>query len=258
MLNSIGLQGPGIDGLVADVLPRLAALGLTVWVSVGGFSARDYASICELLDERGDVATIELNLSCPNVDEAPESSAQIVAACRAATAKPLYAKLSPATWDIAESARAVVAAGADGLSLVNTIRGMALDPAHAAPPPGPRRRRLLRPGLEAGRARLRPRVRLGRGRADRRDGRRGLGDGRARARRRGSIRCRAWHHPLRRSGRTRPHPGRARGRVHGPRASQRTGSTGNCHWARERNPCKSSVTVLLDCRCGIARLDRSW
>jgi dihydroorotate dehydrogenase (NAD+) catalytic subunit len=133
MLNSIGLQGPGIDGLLADVLPRLAALGLTVWVSVGGFSARDYASICELLDERGDVTTIELNLSCPNVEEAPESSAQIVAACRAATAKPLYAKLSPATWDIAESARTVVAAGADGLSLVNTIRGMALDPGTLRP-----------------------------------------------------------------------------------------------------------------------------
>lgn len=133
MLNSIGLQGPGIAGLLEDVLPRLAALGLTVWVSVGGFSARDYASICELLDERADVTTIELNLSCPNVDEAPESSAQIVAACRTTTSKPLYAKLSPATWDIAESARAVVAAGADGLSLVNTIRGMALDPATLRP-----------------------------------------------------------------------------------------------------------------------------
>ena len=71
--------------------------------------------------------TIELNLSCPNVDEAPESAAEIVAACRAATSLPLYAKLSPASWDIAEVARAVEAAGADGLSLVNTIRGLALD-----------------------------------------------------------------------------------------------------------------------------------
>ena len=71
--------------------------------------------------------TIELNLSCPNVDEAPESAAEIVAACRAATSLPLYAKLSPAAWDIAEVARAVEAAGADGLSLVNTIRGLALD-----------------------------------------------------------------------------------------------------------------------------------
>lgn len=133
MLNAIGLQGPGVDALVADVLPRLAALGLHVWVSVGGFSARDFAGICERLDERDDVEVLELNLSCPNVEEAPESSAEIVAACREATRKPLYAKLSPATWDIAESARAVVAAGADGLSLVNTIRGLALDPATLQP-----------------------------------------------------------------------------------------------------------------------------
>jgi dihydroorotate dehydrogenase (NAD+) catalytic subunit len=128
MLNSIGLQGPGIDGLLGQTLPALEALGLRVWVSVGGFSVDDYAGICERLDERADVEVIELNLSCPNVEEAPESSAQIVAGCRNRTSKPLYAKLSPATWDIGESARAVVAAGADGLSLVNTIRGMALDP----------------------------------------------------------------------------------------------------------------------------------
>jgi len=74
-----------------------------------------------------------LNLSCPNVEEAPESSAQLVAAARAVTAKPLYAKLSPATWDIAEGARAVAAAGADGLSLVNTSRGLALDAATMRP-----------------------------------------------------------------------------------------------------------------------------
>jgi dihydroorotate dehydrogenase (NAD+) catalytic subunit len=128
MLNSIGLQGPGIDGLLGDTLPALAELELRIWVSVGGFSAGDYAGICERLDEREDVDVIELNLSCPNVEEAPESSAEIVSAARSRTSKPLYAKLSPATWDIGESAKAVVAAGADGLSLVNTIRGMALDP----------------------------------------------------------------------------------------------------------------------------------
>jgi len=133
MLNSIGLQGPGIDGLLASTLPALAGQGLHVWVSVGGFSAADYAGICERLDERDDVEVLELNLSCPNVDEAPESAAEIVAACRATTAKPLYAKLSPATWDIGETARAVVAAGADGLSLVNTIRGLALDPTTLQP-----------------------------------------------------------------------------------------------------------------------------
>ena len=133
MLNSIGLQGPGIAGLLAHTLPALAEQRLRVWVSVGGFSVADYAGICELLEERADVELIELNLSCPNVEEAPESSAEIVAACRTRTTKPLYAKLSPATWDIAESARAVVAAGADGLSLVNTIRGLALDPVTLRP-----------------------------------------------------------------------------------------------------------------------------
>jgi dihydroorotate dehydrogenase (NAD+) catalytic subunit len=133
MVNSIGLQNPGIEAFLEDVLPRLGALGVPIWVSVGGFSAADYASTCELLDGRDDVRTIELNLSCPNVEEAPEASAELVRAARAATRKPLYAKLSPATWDIAENARAVVDAGADGLSLVNTIRGLALDPRTRSP-----------------------------------------------------------------------------------------------------------------------------
>jgi dihydroorotate dehydrogenase (NAD+) catalytic subunit len=128
MLNSIGLQGPGIEAFLAEILPRLRKLEVPLWVSVGGFSAADFRMVCERLDERPEVDTIELNLSCPNVEEAPETSAEIVAACRAATGKPLYAKLSPAQLDIAESARAVEAAGADGLSLVNTIRGLALDP----------------------------------------------------------------------------------------------------------------------------------
>jgi dihydroorotate dehydrogenase (NAD+) catalytic subunit len=133
MLNSIGLQGPGIEALLTQILPALAEQRLRVWVSVGGFSVEDYAGICERLDDRADIEIIELNLSCPNVEEAPESSAQIVAGCRSRTSKPLYAKLSPATADIAESAKAVVAAGADGLSLVNTIRGMALDRASLRP-----------------------------------------------------------------------------------------------------------------------------
>jgi dihydroorotate dehydrogenase (NAD+) catalytic subunit len=123
MLNSIGLANPGRERFLTEYLPRLRELGLPLWVSVGGFSAREYAETCERLDG----VTVELNLSCPNVDEAPESAADIVAACRAATALPLYAKLSPAAWDIAEVARAVEAAGADGLSLVNTLRGLALD-----------------------------------------------------------------------------------------------------------------------------------
>ena len=124
MLNSIGLANPGRERFLAEHLPRLRELALPLWVSVGGFSARDYAETCAALE---DVAAIELNLSCPNVDEAPESAAAIVAECRAATTLPLYAKLSPAAWDVAEVARAVEAAGADGLSLVNTLRGLALD-----------------------------------------------------------------------------------------------------------------------------------
>jgi dihydroorotate dehydrogenase (NAD+) catalytic subunit len=124
MLNSIGLANPGRERFLAETLPVLRELGVPLWVSVGGFSAAEYAETCAALQ---DVEAIELNLSCPNVDEAPESAAAIVAACRAATALPLYAKLSPAAWDIADAARAVEAAGADGLSLVNTLRGLVLD-----------------------------------------------------------------------------------------------------------------------------------
>jgi dihydroorotate dehydrogenase (NAD+) catalytic subunit len=123
MLNAIGLANPGRVRFLAETLPALRALGVPIWVSVGGFSAAEYAETCARLED----VTIELNLSCPNVDEAPESAAEIVAACRQATDLPLYAKLSPAAWDIAEVARAVEAAGADGLSLVNTMRGLALD-----------------------------------------------------------------------------------------------------------------------------------
>ncbi len=129
MLNSIGLANPGRERFLAETLPRLRELDLPLWVSVGGFSAREYAETCERLD----AVTIELNLSCPNVDEAPESAAEIVAACRASTDLRLFAKLSPAAWDITEVARAVEAAGADGLSLVNTMRGLALD-AHTLRP----------------------------------------------------------------------------------------------------------------------------
>ncbi len=133
MLNSIGLQNPGIDVFVRDQLPALEALDMPIWVSVGGFRADDFAHVCAVLDGCAAVTTLELNLSCPNVDEAPESAAELVESARAVTSKPLYAKLSPATWDIGENARAVAAAGADGLSLVNTIRGLALDDATLRP-----------------------------------------------------------------------------------------------------------------------------
>jgi dihydroorotate dehydrogenase (NAD+) catalytic subunit len=124
MLNAIGLANPGRERFLADHLPRLRELGVPLWVSVGGFSAGDYAETCARLD---DVEAIELNLSCPNVDEAADSAAEIVAACRGATELPLYAKLAAAHPDVAEVARAVAAAGADGLSLINTLRGVALD-----------------------------------------------------------------------------------------------------------------------------------
>jgi dihydroorotate dehydrogenase (NAD+) catalytic subunit len=130
MLNAIGLANPGRERFLGDMLPRLRGLGIPLWISVGGFCAQDYADTCAALV---DVEAIELNLSCPNVDEAPESAAEIVAACRAATALPLYAKLSAAHFDVAAVARAVAAAGADGLSLVNTLRGMTLDPKTLAP-----------------------------------------------------------------------------------------------------------------------------
>jgi dihydroorotate dehydrogenase (NAD+) catalytic subunit len=127
MLNAIGLANPGRERFIADVLPKLRELGRPIWVSVGGFTAHEYAETCAHLVGCDGVAALELNLSCPNVDEAPESAAEIVAACRDVTAIPLYAKLSPHAWDIGESVRAVEAAGADGISLVNTLRGVALD-----------------------------------------------------------------------------------------------------------------------------------
>ncbi|MBD0348597.1 MAG: dihydroorotate dehydrogenase [Thermoleophilia bacterium] len=133
MLNSIGLQNPGIEAFVTDHLPQLAQLAVPIWVSVGGFTAADYAETCAALDPRPEVAALELNVSCPNVEEAPESIAELVAAARAETSKPLYAKLSPAVPDIAELARAAETSGADGLSLVNTIRGLALDERTLAP-----------------------------------------------------------------------------------------------------------------------------
>ncbi len=134
MLNAIGLANPGRERFLADHLPRLRELGIPLWVSVGGFCAEDYAETCALL---AGIEAIELNLSCPNVDEAADSAAEIVAAARRAAELPLYAKLSAAHPDIAEVAQAVAAAGADGLSLINTLRAVAFD-------------RKLRPALARG------------------------------------------------------------------------------------------------------------
>ena len=145
MLNSIGLENPGIDGLLEDKLPRLAELGVPLWVSVGGFAANDYAELCAALDERagsgGDRAQ-------PLLPERRGGARERRRDRRRGPAgrprKPLYAKLSPAATDLPETARAVQAAGADGLSLVNTIRGLALDGNDAPAAARARARRLLR------------------------------------------------------------------------------------------------------------------
>jgi len=133
MLNSIGLANPGIERFVREHLPALGELDCPLWVSVGGFSADDYAECCETLDGESGVETIELNVSCPNVTAPDEAATEIVAAARQVTSKPLYAKLSPALPDVAAVAVAAQEAGANGLSLTNTLRGMALDPATLRP-----------------------------------------------------------------------------------------------------------------------------
>jgi dihydroorotate dehydrogenase (NAD+) catalytic subunit len=148
MLNSIGLANPGIDRFLTRNLPQLAKLGVPVWVSVGGFETDDYAEICSRLDDHAEVAAIELNVSCPNVDAPADSAAQIVATARLATRKPLWAKLSPSVPDIGEVARAAQAAGADGLSLVNTVRGLKLDSRTLTPVLGPGHGGLSGPALK--------------------------------------------------------------------------------------------------------------
>jgi dihydroorotate dehydrogenase (NAD+) catalytic subunit len=148
MLNSIGLANPGIDRFLTLHLPQLELLGVPLWVSVGGFETNDYAEISLRLDDYPSVSAIELNVSCPNVEAPAESAAQIVAAARLATLKPLWAKLSPAVPDIAEVARAAQAAGADGLSLVNTIRGLKLDERTLRPVLGPGQGGLSGPALK--------------------------------------------------------------------------------------------------------------
>src|SRR5665811_2175627 len=127
LLNSIGLQNPGVESFCAEVLPRLEELEMPFWISVGGANAADYALVCERIAGRESVSALELNLSCPNVDPAAAGAAEIVAACRAVSSKPLYAKLSPHLPDIPAVALTVIEAGASGLSLVNSLRGLVLD-----------------------------------------------------------------------------------------------------------------------------------
>jgi dihydroorotate dehydrogenase (NAD+) catalytic subunit len=148
MLNSIGLANPGIDRFLTRNLARLEQLGVPLWISVGGFETDHYAELCSRLDDYASVSAIELNVSCPNVEAPVESAAQIVAASRLATRKPLWAKLSPAVPDVGEVARAAQAAGADGLSLVNTIRGLKLDMRTLRPALGPGQGGLSGPALK--------------------------------------------------------------------------------------------------------------
>lgn len=135
LLNSIGLQNPGIEAVLREELPRLRAVySKPVIANIGGFSAEEYAYCCALADGAEGVGLIEVNISCPNVHNGglsfgtrPESAYEITKAVKAVCRKPVYIKLSPNVADIAEIARACEEAGADGLSLINTLLGMRLD-----------------------------------------------------------------------------------------------------------------------------------
>ena len=130
MLNCIGLENPGVDVFLQEILPRIRPYGMNVIVNISGSSIEDYAAVAERLNVP-DVAAIEINISCPNVKEGgivfgtdPNAAAAVVRAVRSATQKPVVVKLSPNVTSIAEMARAVEAAGADMISLINTLIGM--------------------------------------------------------------------------------------------------------------------------------------
>jgi dihydroorotate dehydrogenase (NAD+) catalytic subunit len=134
MLNSIGLQNPGVEGVLERYAERWAGWTVPVIVNVAGESIEDYVGVTQRLDGQPGVAGIELNISCPNVGRGglqfaldAEAAGEVTAAVRAATDLPLMVKLSPAATDVRGIARAVEAAGADSLSAVNTLSGMALD-----------------------------------------------------------------------------------------------------------------------------------
>lgn len=133
MLNSIGLQNPGVAHLKEVELPWLAERGVTAIVNVSGHSFDEYVAVIEALEE-APVHAYEVNISCPNVDAGGmtmgchvPSVEKVVGMCRAATKRPLIVKLTPNVTDVAEIARAAEAAGADGISLINTLLGMAID-----------------------------------------------------------------------------------------------------------------------------------
>ncbi|MBC7266235.1 MAG: dihydroorotate dehydrogenase [Coriobacteriia bacterium] len=134
MLNSIGLQNPGVEAFCASDLPWLASQGLKVIVNVSGHSLDEYVAVARRLERESAVHALELNVSCPNVDAGGmqfgtscEAAASVTAAVRAVSTKTLIVKLSPNVGDIAAIARAVQDAGADAVSLINTLLGMAID-----------------------------------------------------------------------------------------------------------------------------------
>jgi len=134
MLNAIGLQNPGVEGFLGEILPRVRELELPILVNVSANSIQEYVDLCGVLSQAAGVSAVELNLSCPNVGRGgaefcvlPEAVAETVGACRAVCRVPLIPKLSPNTTDVVGLARAAEEAGADAVSLINTLVGMAID-----------------------------------------------------------------------------------------------------------------------------------
>jgi len=135
MINSVGLQNPGVEAVISEELPRLAkCFDKKVIANVSGFSIEEYAETCRMLDSQEQVGILEVNVSCPNVHNggmsfgtSPESAAQVTKAVKAVTTKPVYIKLSPNVTDIVSIAKACEEAGADGISMINTLLGMRID-----------------------------------------------------------------------------------------------------------------------------------
>ena len=135
MLNAVGLQNPGVDRVIAEELPNLAKIfHKPVMANVSGFSVEDYVYTCEKLDKEPQVGWLEVNISCPNVHGGgmsfgtdPRAAAEVTRAVKAVTAKPVILKLSPNVTDITAIALACEEAGADGISLINTLLGMRID-----------------------------------------------------------------------------------------------------------------------------------
>jgi dihydroorotate dehydrogenase (NAD+) catalytic subunit len=135
MINAVGLQNPGVDAVIAHELPLLAeCFHKPVMANVSGFSIEDYAYTCEKLDFQPQVGWLEVNISCPNVHgggmsfgTSPEAAAEVTRAVKAVTTKPVYIKLSPNVTDIVSIAKACEEAGADGISMINTLMGMRID-----------------------------------------------------------------------------------------------------------------------------------